>query len=410
MFRACAWHNLCSDRGMLRSFTLPLALLTASAGLAGAIGSGCSEDPPFNLSDGGGGASSSNNGGSGGTFVDNGAELFAALEPELVTACGDCHTSGGIADSPFLSGPAVYESILSWPGIVTTDASDSLLLTYSVSGGGHTGINLDAVEGDLIGRVEDWLTAEAQNIAAPIDDEHLAPITPIMGLNVIYLTALDPELEGVAVTFTAEELTENSLKLSNLQVFTTAKTGVHVVHPVFAVYPKGADASADPVDSFAGLDERFDENTATTLGVGLLILTNWAPGAKLGLGFELAEPHSSMMGTGGAGGGGGPTGGCNALAEFDTNAAPQLQQRCFSCHGGNNQGATAAVDMSDLMTNSALACAQVKNRVNLTTPESSQLFVTTDPGGNASHPYKFGGNVGQFDDFVADLTVWISAE
>ena len=402
----CTWASV-TLRGASFSLFAAMALGALSASIS--VTSGCTEDPPFTLGTGGTGGGSAD-GGAGGAFIDNGAELFGALEAELVANCGECHEPGGIADTPFLAGPDRYESILSWPGIVVPTAEDSLLVTYSVDGNGHTGTNIDAVEGDFQDRVREWLAAEAANISNPIDDgQSIDPITPILGLNVIYLSPLDNALEGVAIAFTAEELTENSLKLANIQVFTTAATGVHLVHPVFAVYPKGEDGSADPVDSFGDLDQRFDENTADPMGVGIVILTNWQAEAKLGLGFELAEPHSAMMGTGG-GGGGVVAGGCTAVGEFDDNVAPTLQARCVGCHGGNDAGATGAVDMSDLQTNSALTCAQVKNRVNLGTPANSQLFVTTDPDGNASHPFKFGGDASMWNDFKDDVTVWINAE
>lgn len=381
-----------------------LGVLSASVSVVG----GCEEAPPFTLGTGGSGGESGQ-GGAGGAFVDQGPEMFAALEAEFVANCAECHEPGGIADTPFLAGPDRYESVLSWPGIVVPESSDSILLNWSITGSGHTGTNVDAIENDFQQRVTDWLDAEAAAIANPVTDGAVIdPITPILGLNVIYLTPLDSELEGVAVTFTAEELTANSLKLSNMQVFTTAATGVHLVHPVFAVYPKGGDGSIDPVDSFADLDQRFDENTADPLGVGLVILTNWEPEAKLGLGFELAEPHTSGQLVGG-GGGGVVSGGCTAVTEFEDNVVAALQP-CLQCHGGGNTGATSAVDMSELGTNPAATCGQVKNRVNLTTPAQSQLFLVTNPDGNASHPFKFNGNAGNWNNFMTDVTVWINAE
>jgi hypothetical protein len=97
------------------------------------------------------------------------------------------------------------------------------------------------------------------------------------------------------------------------------------------------------------------------------------------------------------------------VTEFEDNAVAALQP-CLQCHGGNNAGATAAVDMSELDTNPAATCGQVKNRVNLTTPAQSQLFLVTNPDGNASHNFKFNNNVGNWNNFVSDVTVWINAE
>ena len=397
------------------SLFVSLALVLAATGATSS--SGCGDDPPpFN--EGGGGSASSGSasgaGGEGGVFVDNGPDLFAALEPDLVAACAGCHEPGGIGDAPFLATPDRYASIMSWPDIVVREPQQSVLLTYAVTGAGHSGTNLDSAPNDLIGRVEEWLTVESKAIAdTPVEQIGVDPITPILGFNALYLDGLGKEYEGLALTFTAAKLTENSLKLDNLTVYTTSTTGVHLVHPVFAVYPKGKPADPDPVDSFSELDERYAEGTANTLGVGMLILTNWQENAKLGIGFGQIEPYVVGGGEGGGGGagGGGSTGGpCSAQTEFNQFASPQLQQRCGGCHGGNNGGATGAMDISKLQSDPSNACGQVLNRVNLGTPNQSQLFVVTDPGGNASHPYKFGGNAANFNTFRDEITKWINVE
>lgn len=376
---------------------------------------GCSDEGDFTLTGGGneGGSASTNNGagGGGGAFVDNGAELFAGIEQELVDNCKLCHEPGGIGDAPFLAPPDRYASVLAWPGIVVKNVDESLFLTYAITGSGHQGTQIDSIPG-LEDKVREWLEAESDAISDPIEEDvpHIDPITPILGFNAIYLTPLDDALTGVAITFTAEELTATSLKLSDIQVHTTSQTGIHIVHPVFAVYPKGKAGDADPVDSFATLDEKYGETVSAPLGVGLLILTNWEKDAKIGIGFEVAEPYSEGGGEGGGGGGGGTAGGCGAQTEFDASAKPQFQNRCFSCHGGGNPNATAAVDMSDLQTDSAAACAQIKNRVNPADPPQSQIFITTDPQGNAAHNFKFGGDAGQFNTFRDQVSIWIEAE
>ncbi len=399
---------------MARSSSFAL-LLTVTAGMAVALGmssTGCDSGGTPSLTST---STSSGSGGdgSGGAFVDNGKDLWAGIEADMVASCGTCHEAGGIADTPFLALPDRYESMLAWPGIVVTNPDESLLLTYAITGAGHSGTNLDTAANDLQARVREWLEAEASAIGDPVDTTkpHLDPVTPIMGFNALYLNPLGTELEGIAITFTAEELTATSLKLTDITVHTTASTGVHVVHPIFSVYPKGGSVDPDPVDSFADLDHKFPESSGEMLGVGTVILTNWEADAKLGLAFETAEPYSSMMGTGGAGAGGGAaTGACSAQAEFDASAKPQLQNNCVSCHGGNNGSATSALDMSDLANDSAAACGQILNRVNTGTPASSQIFVTTDPNGNAAHPFKFGGNATNFNTFKNQVSIWVSAE
>ncbi len=402
----------------------PLSLLASSTALVAFAlagpATGCGDDPPPFSSEGGGGGgsettTSSGPSGSGGAFVDNGPELFAGLEADLVSNCASCHEPGGFGDAPFLAGPDRYQSMLSWPGIIARNAQDSILLNWSVTSGGHSGTNLDTAPNDLIGRVTEWLEAEASAIVDAPEEEQpkgVDPITPIMGFNALYLDGLGEEFTGLAITFTAEQLTDASLKLDNLTVYTTTATGVHMVHPVFAVYPKGKPASPDPVDSFSDLDQRYAQGTANPLGVGMVVLTNWKPTAKLGIGFGLLEPYVANDGMGGGGGaGGGSTGGpCSAQTEFEQFAVGQLQMRCSGCHGGGNAGATGALDMSDLATDPSAACGQVLNRVNTTTPAQSQIFVVTDPGGNSGHPYKFGGNAANFNTFRDQVSMWVSAE
>ncbi len=173
------------------------------------------------------------------------------------------------------------------------------------------------------------------------------------------------------------------------------------------VYPKGLEADPDPTDSFSNVEQTVEIGESQPLGPGLLVLTNWQNGAKLSVAFEVIEVLSAQGGTGGLGPG---DGGCAALDSFNASAQDLLQQSCFGCHGGNNGQATAAVDMSELQANPAIACAQVKNRVSPADPPASQLFITTDPGGNAAHPFKFGGDANAFNAFRQSTSIWISAE
>ena len=146
-------------------------------------------------------STSSGSGGDGsrGAFVDNGKDLWAGIEADMVASCGTCHEAGGIADTPFLALPDRYESMLAWPGIVVTNPDESLLLTYAITGAGHSGTNLDTAANDLQARVREWLEAEASAIGDPVDTTkpHLDPVTPIMGFNALYLNPLGTELEGM---------------------------------------------------------------------------------------------------------------------------------------------------------------------------------------------------------------------
>ena len=377
-------------------------------------GVGCASQPSGLSGSTGSSQTTSGTGGSGGGMTaPDPKPLFDALEPDLVAACGSCHEPGGVADRPFLAPPDRYQSIISWPGVITKPSTNSILLTHPISGSSHPGKNLDApdLKTTLYPKVQAWLAAEAAAIANPVDMQkaQIAPIAPIMGFNAIYLDALDPSFAGMAITFNADALTNSTIKLSDIEVHTTTKEGIHIVHPIFVVYPVAKMPDPDPVDSFNGFDSFFAQDTSTTLGPGTLLLDNWAVDGKLSIVFEKIELYT--MSTGNGGGGSTSSGsGCKALTDFTTSAAPQFQQRCFGCHGGANAMAMAAVDMSQLMSNAGVACAQIKARVKPTDAANSQIFITTDPAGNAAHPFKFGGSTTQFNSFKTTVSTWITKE
>jgi mono/diheme cytochrome c family protein len=392
-----------------------LWLVAAGAFALGAatVAGACTPIPDtLDLGSGGGGGAP-DGGGGGGDALNHGKELFTALESDLYKACGSCHDAGGIADTPFLAGPDVYATMVSWPGIVVQDAKESKLLTYPVAGPQHPYKKFDSAEyaTTLLPAVEAWLTEEGKNIVTSTMEDagkHIDPFAPIIGFNAVYLDALGPEYTGMALTFNAQLLDVHVLELDLLEVHPTAALGVHLVHPLFSVLPVGKSGDPDPVDSLSNVDQSFDSGKAGALGPGTLILTNWRAGAKLAVAFEKIEPFSTLVADGGTDGG--IEGGCKDVASFSANAAGLLKQNCQGCHGGANAQAKGAVDMTALTSDPAAACSQIKNRVSPASAGSSQLFITTDPAGNAAHPFKFGGDSGKFDAFKQSVSQWISAE
>lgn len=391
-----------------------LLLLAASATTSAAISAaGCSEGKQPTLSPtgegGGGGATTTTDT----SQNDKAQKLFEALQDDIVEACGSCHDAGGFADTPFLREPR-YESIIAWPDVVRTDPKESILLTHPISGQNHGGPNLDSdtLKDTLLPKIEEWLAEEAKTIAdVPVEQKgkSIDPFTPILGFNAIYLTPLNDAFEGMAVTFNANELTPSALELTDVQVHTTAKMGIHMLHPLVSVYPKGGSPNPDPADSFSNVDQYIDYSSAAALGPGTLILTNWIAGGKLQLSFEAIETYSTMVADAGADGG--LTGGCKDVDAFTANAQGQFGQ-CLQCHGGNNGQATAAVDMTGLVNGAdpAGGCAQIRNRVNPDNPDQSQIFITTDPSSAAAHQYKFGQDQNAFNGFKNSVSVWIAAE
>jgi hypothetical protein len=390
-----------------------------SLGLATGVGACVSQPTTLGTGGTGGGAGGSGGGVGGGTMdagvVSNGKALFAALEPDMYAACGPmCHEAGGIADAPFLTGPDRYQSIISWPGIVVKDPSTSKLETVPVAGQQHPYKKLDQAPLDttLYPQIKAWLKEEAKGIvtsAATDAGKYIDPFVPIIGFNAVYLSPLDPALTGMALTFTAFLIDDTTLELSDIEVHPTGAEGLHVVHPLFAVNPVGKSPNPDPVDSFSNVDQTFDAGQSGVLGPGTLILTDWEPEAKLSLAFEKVEVIKLAVDAG-MDGGTTVTGGCKDVNSFMSNAQGPLKNNCTSCHGGGNAQAKGAIDMSSIDSDPAAACAQVKNRVNPASPGTSQLFITTDPGGNAAHPYKFGGTSSKFDAFKSSVSMWIQAE
>ena len=384
--------------------------LGAFAIACSAIAAGCVEQPSgLGPPPPAGGGPADGGSGDSGLSVISGRDLFESMQADLMSACGTCHDIAGFADTPFLAGPDRYQSFVSWPGIVAKDPESSLLLTYALIGKGHSGTNLDvaSLKDTLLPKVKAWLAQEAQNFTEPPPQAgpHIDPFVPIMGFNAIYLGAFGPDFEGMAITFQAE-LLGATLELTNIELHPTSKTGVKIVHPLWVVHPLGKDPNPDPVDSFSNVDTIYEAGESGPLGPGTLVLVNWTEDAKLSLAFELIEKYSPASPDAGDGG---PTDGCKDIASFDANAKERFQI-CLNCHGGGNGQATSSVDMTTLNNDSAKACGQIKNRINVDNPTNSQVFVVTNPGGNAAHPFKFAGQAGAFNTFRDSVSLWIAAE
>jgi hypothetical protein len=386
-------------------FVVPAVAMLAFAALA-STGTGCgSSDSPLLISTSSSSSGAGGGGGAGGS-ENIGRELFEALLPDMAKECGACHSTGG--DTPFLGDPTTgkpdpYMTITSWQGFVVKEPKKSDLLVHSVSKE-HKGIKPSDA---LYAKMLEWLTEESLYVADVSNEEQptIPPFKPIVGgFNAVYLGALGPGFDGMAVTFVAEELTPTSLSLTDIEVHPTSKLGLKLVHPLFTVFEKGSiDGDPDPVDSFSNVTLELQPGTAGVLGPGTVVLTNWQSESRLSLAFESAtvidpngmvDPNATP---------------CKAVESFAANAAPALNV-CFQCHGGADPQAQGAVDMSELMSAPDKACGQVLNRVNPSAPAKSQIFVTTNPGNQAAHPFKFAGNMAQYNTFKDAVTKWIQEE
>lgn len=385
---------------------LLVALLPAGSLAAGSLG-GCGSDPnaiPTGPSGAGGGEVGT--GGEGGLPEGvTGAELFAALEPDLMDECGACHQLQGSADAPFLAAPDTYVSITSWPGVVVEDVESSLLLTHPgdpLHGGGEAP---DLTE-ELRERVRVWLGVESKNlpdVAAEIIT--VTPFKPLLGgaFNTVYLNELGEEFANVSITFNAEQFGDppSLLVLENLKVHPLTAMTLYMRHPLFSVYAEGSGADPDPGDSFSTFEHDFSVDTDSTLGTGTLILTNWQPDAFLGIAFEAIEVLS----------GGGAFIPCDDIESFKANVVPAMQVCASQCHGGEDADAQETMDLSELNAETPSdACGQVRARITPGDPDTSQIVVVTNPAEPAVHKFKFMGAPSAHAAFKTAVTPWILAE
>lgn len=362
---------------------------------------------------GGSGGSGGSTGTGGATPAITGRSIFESTVLDgMLMECGACHKLGGIADAPFLAAPDLYVSITTWPGIVVSNPSFSVVLTHPASSSHGGGQAPDLTPG-LRTKIEAWLQYEAENL--PQVDAgsmpHIEPFKPFLkgAFNAVYLDPLGDDFANSSITFNAEELPANSstpslLLLSNIQVHPIAGVALHIVHPLFTVYPSGAGAIPDVADSFSGFDSSFSLDTDPTFGTGTLILAHWAKDARLGIAFEKIEATKT----------GGTAATCKNVAKFQAEVVPQLggMWPCATmCHAGGNIAAQQQMDLSNLAAMPPDdACAQVRARIDTMNPDNSQIFVVTDPTQAAIHLFKFAGNKNNHTSFKTAVTPWILSE
>lgn len=347
--------------------------------------------------------------------ITNGADGDGTLTPEQLAAkndfdanvmpmlngfCGSCHV--GIANVDFMkSDPDPHTRMLTWPKLVNLDTpSQSLLLNK----GAHEG---PALTTDQASTILQWINLEQAAVGTGGTTIQTQAFQPVPGVNTVDLSPIG--LAGSTLTFRMEPLSVG-IYLNEITVH-AGTDGAHVVHPLFVTYDEHDTASPDPVDRFADVDLTVAATMASPIGGGTAVFVNVQPNSKLSIHFKVAE---KATGGGTSGGGGVVGGGCKSVTTFTQVAQPLLAQNCVSCHAGQNSGATSATDMTKINDLSpagqAAACAQILTRVDLTNPVTSGIFVATDPNQNVTHPFKFNGNVGAFQNFQSQLTMWINQE
>ena len=348
-------------------------------------------------------------------------------EPVLTAACATCHAT--LAGQDFLFGAvldgsgteadklAVKEKLLAFdPGVVNLASPKSSRLLQK---GLHDGPEMTAIQ---ISDVLEWLLAEQD--ASPQPGEpgggtvlKTAPITVTRCPSGTLLAAcpvneaLLPGIEGAKITFKAPDIA--GMLYVNELTLVGGTAGAYIEHPLFVSTPvivEGAETAPEPVAD--GIDRYFNTKLNVKAGEtdviegGTASFLNFPTENQLEVHFKIVSAYKvEEM----PGGGTATPGGCKDLASFKANAQAAFSGSCASCHLAGN--AKMAMDLAGI--NSAddamitTACNQVKTRVNLTTPDTSGVFIAPDPA-NGNHPFKF--NAAQLTTFKNGVLVWINAE
>ena len=363
--------------------TGPRVLICAVAAGAAIANFACSSDPASALAGPGakqadGGASS--DGAAGPKLTPE--QMFRALESDLVKTCGGtngaCHVTGALQNAgKWLAPPDAYASAKAWRGVVPDDniLEHSIVLTQIE----HTGPSL-ASSPSLFARVREWVAAEINGAVLPGSD----PFEVHAGFNVVDLSKAAAGAQGAKLRFTAT-LGNKVLTLSGINLAAPPTRGLDVTTPFFVVLPAKGPVISDTNNGFTGDLEVAAGQNLDVFG-GSLVLLNFETTTKLQIVFQkivtTAAPDA-----------GASTGGCKSVATFTSSAVPALKldlgngQTCLGCHGGGNDVAKNALDLSAVDANDAQACAQALNYVSLKDKANSQIIAvpTGGPGGNTNH-------------------------
>lgn len=328
--------------------------------------------------------------------------------PLLETSCSSCHAGAVPQGTPafLLPNPDVRSTVLAWPSLVLLDAPpDSLLLRK----GAHEGRAWTPSESGVI---QSWIDLEGAAAGLsprrpdpdPNEDDDATPSTPasplVEGLNELDLG--EAGLPGTTLSFRVDLLAAG-VYLTELEV-TAGPEGAHLVHPTFVPWVGGAPHPelAQPLDD---VDLMLEAGVVAAVGTGALVLPNVPRDAGLAVEFEVAETLAALPGDDAG------LGPCAAVRSFTERLRPELADRCESCHAGDDDDATDAVDMTRLddlsVDGQTFTCTQIAARVRVDEPGASALLAVVDPASASLHPYRFAGHVEDFVAFSAALLAWI---
>lgn len=340
--------------------------------------------------------------------------------PHLQQQCVGCH-AGTQADVAFLAGAdpmAARETLMNFAvQVVNLDAPESSRL---LTKGPHNGPGLTAEESS---DVLEWIQAE-RDAAGVTPDMGLQtgkftpllctaglPGDPTCPVNHVDLTALG--LPGASIDLVAQPLSQD-LYVTDLKL-TASVDGVYLEHPLFVSWP--ADPTQpeipDTLDRFFNIKMNLMPSTSDSIGGGTAAFVGFDPNNQISIHFKAVDKY--VADGSGSGSDGVAASGCRQLASFKTNAQGPLNTNCASCHAGTaNASAKAAMDIDGIASNDDAmlqnACNQVRTRINFQDTDSSSFYIAPNPGQQTNHPFKFGGNQTNFNNFKAAIDPWVQAE
>jgi hypothetical protein len=346
----------------------------------------------------------------------------AEAQPVLAQNCSACH-NGSRANIGFLIGNdplSQRDALLAYdpPVVNTTAPASSRLITKGL----HEG---PAFTASQTATVLDWLQKQKDADGSTGETGptlETAPFVPQVcsggtpgdatcPFNDVLLDSLGAP--GAKIQFTVQSL-GSGIYLSNLKLI-PGPDGAYIEHPLFVSKPMDGDAKPDTIDRFFNVKMNIEQAATDPdrqISGGTAAFVGMFASDPLVIYFKAVKTFQMDMG-------GGMTmqSGCKKLEEFKairTNFSAPVggaAQACTNCHAGQNAGATGAL----LLTNIGSAddtvvqnvCNQVLIRTNLTTPDSSGIFIAPDPAA-AGHPFKFAA--AQLQTFKTALLTWINAE
>src|SRR5215471_15026849 len=165
-----------------------------------------------------------------------------SVQPIMMQTCNVCH-QGMAAGPPFMAPmPDIYSTVKAWPGLVGGSPQGSKIYTK----GTHEGPSFTPGQLNIVGQ---WITAEAKAGSGNPDGgaggmARIPPFTPQPGANSVDLGSLGPGLAGAKMNFDAT-ISGAGLQLAALQIVAPPSTGVHIVHPLFTIYPQTGSPAPD---------------------------------------------------------------------------------------------------------------------------------------------------------------------